>query len=87
MADYFINGFIPAAVGILAGVLFGIILGEGICGQVLKAFGAYGFQFVLRWEQVLLILFILMVTAGMAVWLGTLEVKKIKAYECCMRKE
>ena len=87
MADYFINGFIPAAVGMLAGVLFGNILGESICGQILKSFGAFGFHFVIHWEQVLLILFILLVTAAMAVWLGTLEVKKIKAYECCMRKE
>ena len=84
---YFINGFIPVTIGVLAGVLFGNILGESICGQILKSFGAYGFHFVIRWEQVLLILIILMVTAAVAVNLGTLEVKKIKAYECCVRKE
>lgn len=84
---YFINGFIPVMVGMFAGVLLGNILGESICGQILKSFGAYGFHFVIRWEQVLLIFIILMVTAAAAIGFGTLEVKKIKAYECCMRKE
>ncbi len=84
---YFINGFIPVTVGMLTGVLLGNILGESICGQILKSFGAYGFHFVIRWEQVLLIFIILMVTAAAAIGFGTLEVKKIKAYECCMRKE
>ena len=71
----------------LGGVLSGNILGESICGQILKSFGAYGFHFVIRWEHVLLILVILMVTAAAALNLGTSEVKKIKAYECCVRKE
>ncbi len=84
---YFIHGFIPVSVGMLAGVLLGNIFGESICGQILKSFGAYGFHFVIRWEQVLLIFIILMVTAAAAIGFGTLEIKKIKAYECCMRKE
>ena len=86
-SGYFINGFIPATVGVLAGVLLGNGFGEILCGQILKSFGAYGFQFVIRWEQILLIVLILMATAAAAVSSGTLEVKKIKAYECCMRKE
>lgn len=85
--EYFINGFIPVTVGVLAGALAGNILGEGICGQILKSFGAYGFHFVISWGKVLLILVILMLTAAIAVNLGTLEINKIKAYECCMRKE
>ena len=85
--NYFINGFIPVTAGVLGGVLSGNILGESICGQILKSFGAYGFHFVIRWEHVLLILVILMVTAAAALNLGTSEVKKIKAYECCVRKE
>lgn len=85
--SYFINGYIPIIVGVLAGVLFGNILGESICGQILKSFGAFGFHFVIRWEQVIFMVLILMVTAAAAVCFGSLEVKKIKAYECCMRKE
>lgn len=81
------KGFLPVTAGVLAGVLSGNFIGERICGQILKSFGAYGFQFVIRWEHVLLIAFILMVTAAAAVSFGILEVKKIKAYECCIRKE
>lgn len=84
---YFRQGAIPITVGVLAGVLFGNILGESICGQILKSFGAFGFRFVIRWEQVILIVLMLMVTAVVAVCFGTSEIKKIKAYECCMRKE
>ncbi|MGN0243303.1 MAG: ABC transporter permease, partial [Lachnospiraceae bacterium] len=86
-ATCFRQGAIPITVGVLAGVMFGNILGESICGQILKSFGAYGFRFVIRWEQVIFIVLILMVTAAVAVCFGTSEIKKIKAYECCMRKE
>lgn len=84
--DYFINGYIPVTIGVLAGVIIGNILGESICRQILKSFGAYGFHFVICWEQVFMIIIILMLTAAMAVSFGTMEVKKIKTYECCMRK-
>lgn len=86
-ADYFMHGFVPITVGVLMGVLLGNIFGESICGQILKSLGAYGFHFVICWEWVILIIIILMVTAATAISFGTLEVKKIKAYECCMRKE
>lgn len=84
---YFRQGAIPIATGVITGVLAGNILGELICGLALKSFGAYGFSFVIRWEQVLLILLILIAAAAAAVLLGTMEIRKIKAYECCMRKE
>lgn len=86
-ATYFRQGSIPITVGVSAGVLFGNILGESICGQILKSFGAFGFRFVIRWEQVTFIVLMLMVTATVAVCFGTSKIKKIKAYECCMRKE
>lgn len=85
--DYFIRGYLPAASGMLAGVLAGVIIGEWICSQLLKSFGAYGFRFVICWPQAGFMVMILMMTAAAAVCLGTLEVKKIKAYECCLRKE
>lgn len=84
---YFVSGLIPVIVGMPTWVLFANIFGETICGLLLQSFGAYGFVFVIRWEQVLFIIAILMVTAAAAVILGTLEIKKIRAYECCMRKE
>ena len=85
--SYFIKGCIPVTVGVLSGVLASMILGESVCRQILKSFGASGFHFVIRWEQVIIIVLILMVTAAAAIGFGTMEVKKIKAYECCMRKE
>ena len=85
--EYLKKGFIPVTLGVLAGVLFGNFWGEIICSEILKFLGAYGFHFVICWNKVLLIIIILMVTAVVAVSFGTLEVKKIKAYECCVRKE
>lgn len=58
-----------------------------ICGLVLKSFGADGFRFVFCPQEVLFILLILAAAAAAAVWFGIGEVKKIKAYECCMGKE
>ena len=84
---YFIKGFIPVTVGMLIGLLLGNILGESICGLILNSFGEDGFHFVICWEQVILLFIIMMVTAAAAVISGTLEVRKIKAYECCVRKE
>ena len=84
---YFLHGSIPITGGMLVGALLGNILGESICGQILKSFGAYGFHFVIHWEQVIFMALILMVTAAVAVCFGTSEVNKIKAYECCLRKE
>ena len=84
---YFRQGAIPITVGVAAGVLSGNILGESICGQILKSFGAFGFRFVIRWEQVIFIVLIIMAAAAVAVCFGTSEIKKIKAFECCMRKE
>lgn len=85
--QYFVKGLIPVAVGVTAGLLVGNTLGESIWGQVLRSFGALGFQFLIRWEQVLQIPFLLMVAAAVAVWMGIGEVQRIKAFECCMRKE
>lgn len=48
---YFRQESIPITVGVLAGLLFGNILGESICGQILKSFGAFGFRFVLVREK------------------------------------
>ena len=84
---YFGLGFVPVLAGLLAGVLFGNILGESICGMVLQSFGAFGFQFVIHPARVLLILIVLLVTAAVAVCLGISEIGKVKAYECCLRKE
>ncbi|MDD6571547.1 MAG: ABC transporter permease [Thermoflexaceae bacterium] len=85
---YMVKGLLSAVAGVTAGMFFGEILGEGLCGMIIKSFGADGFRFVTDWEKVLfLIPAICLITAGIAVWTGILEIKKVKAFECCMRKE
>lgn len=85
--EYLIKGMIPAVFGVFVGILLGNTVGGSICGLILKSLGADGFRFVVCRRQVLLIAIILVAAAANAIWLGIREVKKIKAYECCMRKE
>ena len=86
--SYMLKGLLPAAAGTAAGLILGGILGEYLCGIVLKSFGASGFRFVPEWSKVLLILpAISLLAASAAIRLGTLEIRRVKAFECCMRKE
>ena len=84
---YFCGGTVPILAGLLIGLLFGNILGESICGLILQSFGAFGFRFVIQPAPVIGIIVILLITAATAVYLGTSEITKIKAYECCICKE
>lgn len=85
---YMISGLLPAAAGIAVGLFMGSILGENLCGGILKIFGADGFRFVVAWERILfLIPAILLAASGAAAWTGISEIKRVKAFECCMRKE
>ncbi|MCI6060331.1 MAG: hypothetical protein MR729_04135 [Dorea sp.] len=72
----------------VVGLLVGNLCGEGLCGILLQSFGAYGFQFVIAWKQLLVLIPLTgLAAAGMAVWMGTREISRIKAYECCIGKE
>ncbi|MGN1377624.1 MAG: ABC transporter permease [Dorea sp.] len=86
--QYMKNGMLYAAVGLVVGLLAGNLCGEGLCGILLQSFGAYGFQFVIAWKQLLVLIPLTgLAAAGMAVWMGTREISRIKAYECCIGKE
>lgn len=86
--NYFAGGMTWAVTGAAAGLLFGCLGGEALCGAVMKSFGAEGFRFVIHPVQVLAAIpLIVLVTAALAVWWGTAEIKKMKAYECCVGKE
>ena len=74
-------------IGLATGILAGNVLGEFICGQILKSFGAFGFDFVIRWEQLFVILMIIMLVSVAGIMAGSMDVKKIKAYECCLSRE
>ena len=85
---YCFKGFCSAVAGVLSGLAFGTLLGEGLCGIVLKSFGADSFRFIIRWERLLVgIPAIILGTTLLAVWVGTMEIQHIKAYECCIGRD
>ena len=84
---YFKSCFFRVMIGLVTGILIGNILGEFICGQILKSFGAFGFRFVIQWEQIFFILSIILFVSVAGIKTGSMDVKKIKAYECCLSRE
>jgi putative ABC transport system permease protein len=85
---YFIKGCLPVAAGVMGGLLVGNLLGEGLCGIILESFGAEGFRFITAWEQVLAIIpAVILGTAVPALSAGTGEIGRIRAYECCNRRD
>lgn len=85
---YFL-GYLPVLLtGILAGILSGNLLGETLAGLLLKTLGATGFRFLIDYKTVCVwIPVIAVITVFCAILLGLLEIKNIRAYECCMGKE
>lgn len=84
---YFISGMVPVLAGVIIGLFWGIFGGERLCGAVLRSMGADEFRFV--WSAGLLAgagLAVLL-AAGVAVWSGGLEIRKVKANECCQGRE
>lgn len=85
---YFYKGFLSAAAGVLSGLAFGTLLGERLCGAVLKSFGADSFSFIIRWDRLLVgIPAIILGITMLAVLIGTAEIRRVKAYECCKGRE
>lgn len=80
---YFARGMLLSVMGVVIGLLLGCLGGEGLCGIVLKSFGADGFQFVIKWSQVLVQTPLLTLgVAAVAVGGGISGIRSIKAYEC-----
>lgn len=84
---YFIKGMRPVIAGVAAGMLAGNVGGEQLCQMMMKSFGVNSFFFVTNPSKTLLVLFLVLVTAGVAVQMGIADIKKIKAYECCKGQE
>ncbi len=85
---YCLKGFLSAAAGVISGLALGSLLGESLCGLVLKSLGADSFRFIIRWEILLVgIPAIILGTTILAVLMGTAEVQSVKAYECCTGRE
>lgn len=85
---YCLKGFLSSAAGVISGLALGTLLGESLCGIVLKSFGADGFRFIIRWDCLLAgIPAIILGTTMSAVMAGTAQIRRIKAYECCTGRE
>ena len=85
---YCLKGFLSATAGVISGLTLGTLLGENLCGIVLKSFGADSFRFIIRWDRLMVgIPAIILGTTILAVLIGTAEVRRIKAYECCTGRE
>lgn len=87
--ELYLLGYLPVLLaGILAGILSGNLLGEKLVGLLLKTLGATGFHFLIDYKTVFgWIPVIAVITVFCAILLGLLEIKNIRAYECCMGKE
>ena len=85
---YCLKGVLSAAAGVISGLVLGTLLGEGLCGMVLKSLGADSFRFAIRWSCLLAgIPAILLGASISAVLMGTAEVRHIKACECCTGRD
>ena len=85
---YFLK-FLPVLlVGILMGILSGNLLGQQLTGIFLMTFGATGFRFLIDGKAVCgWIPGVTVITVFCGGLLGLLQIKHIRAYECCMGKE
>lgn len=84
---YIGSGILPVITGVILGVIIGNIAGEKICALTLMSFGATGFKFSIHPVAVAFISGLLLLISIASVYIATLEIKNIKAYECCVVKE
>lgn len=87
MNSYIGSGILPVITGVILGVIIGNIAGEKICALALMSFGATGFKFSIHPVAVTFISGLLLLISIASVYIATLEIKNIKAYECCVIKE
>lgn len=85
--SYIANGILPVITGVISGVLAGTVLGEKICAIALMSFGATGFKFSIQPVSVTLISGLFLIISLSSVYVATLEIKNIKAYECCINND
>lgn len=85
----YFHRFLPVLLaGILTGILTGNLLGQQLAGLFLKTLGATGFRFRIDYPAVCgWIPGIAAVTVLCGGLLGLMQIKHIRAYECCMGKE
>lgn len=81
--SYIRRAFIAALAGLLAGIPAGNICGEGVCGMLLKSFGADSFRFVTdRMRLLFTVPAVSMVAVLGAVVLAVGRIREVDTYEC-----
>lgn len=81
--SYIRRAFIAALAGLLAGIPAGNICGEGVCGMLLKSFGADSFRFLTdRMRLLFTVPAVSMVAVLGAVVLAVGRIREVDAYEC-----
>lgn len=85
---YYRNYLICGIVSVVIGIVAGNMLGELVAGMFLNSLGAYGFEFIINKADVFMkIPAVIILSVIIAVSAGLVEIKKMKAYECCLRRE
>lgn len=85
---YFMTGMAFALIGCVLGLVLSYFGGEALCGLVLRSFVAGGIHFVIDLQLTYLIIpFVTLGTAALAIFGGVNGIQQIKAYECCSGKE
>lgn len=69
--------------GVIVGATLGCTVGQIICGMALSSLGAVGFKFELNIIFMLINIAVGSVTAMLAVYIGSIGIRNIKAVECC----
>lgn len=69
--------------GVIVGATLGCTVGQIICGMALSSLGAVGFKFELNIIFILINIAVGSVTAMLAVYIGSIGIRNIKAVECC----
>lgn len=80
--------FVYVLAGVVTGVLLGVFAGEALAGMMIGALGATEFKFIISPVMVLIVVPLIVMAVGMlAARIGLLEIKNVRAYECCVGRE
>ncbi len=81
--EYLKNVLLVFAIGVVVGILAGVFPGQLLAGIFLSSLGAQGFRFIINPVQVFMMVPVIsLFTVLVAAYVGLLEIKTIRAFEC-----
>lgn len=85
---YMVKAMAYILAGIIVGIFWGLVPGQGMAGMLLGNLGASGFHFIINPIVVFAGIPLLTLAVGtLAIQISLREMKKIRAYECCVGRE